>query len=83
LQRAKAEPSSNQLAETSTLFAKLHNGQMDVRKDAPEASLYKRIGGYDVIAAVIDDVFAFMRADPRFARSAQDVASNRAGEVSN
>jgi len=56
---------------------------MDVRKDAPEASLYKRIGGYDVIAAVIDDVFAFMRADPRFARSAQDVASNRAGEVSN
>ena len=56
---------------------------MDVRKDAPEASLYKRIGGYDVIAAVIDDVFAFMRADPRFGCSAQDVASNRAGEVSN
>jgi hemoglobin len=45
-----------------------HNGQMDVRNDTPDASLYKRIGGYDVIAAVIDDLFALMRADPRFAR---------------
>lgn len=41
---------------------------MDVRNDTPDASLYKRIGGYDVIAAVIDDLFALMRADPRFAR---------------
>jgi hemoglobin len=41
---------------------------MDVRNDTPEASLYKRIGGYDVIAAVIDDLFALMRADSRFAR---------------
>jgi hemoglobin len=31
-------------------------------------SLYKRIGGYDVIAAVIDDLLAFMRADPAFER---------------
>jgi hemoglobin len=41
---------------------------MDTRNDRPAASLYKRIGGYDTIAAVIDDLFAFMRADPRFAR---------------
>jgi hemoglobin len=33
-------------------------------------SLYRRIGGYDVIAAVIDDLFAALRADPAFARFA-------------
>jgi len=33
-----------------------------------ERSLYKRLGGYDVIAAVIDDLFTAMRADPAFAR---------------
>ena len=33
-----------------------------------EDSLYKRIGGYDAIAAVVDDLFALMRADARFAR---------------
>lgn len=31
-------------------------------------SLYRRLGGYDVIAAVIDDMFALLRADPAFAR---------------
>lgn len=41
---------------------------MKVDDHAPETSLYKRIGGYDVIAAIIDDLFALMRADPRFAR---------------
>jgi hemoglobin len=35
---------------------------------AAEHSLYKRLGGYDVIAAVIDDMFTAMRADPAFAR---------------
>lgn len=34
----------------------------------PPASLYKRLGGYDVIAAVIDDLLAAMRADPALAR---------------
>jgi hemoglobin len=34
----------------------------------PEAPLYKRIGGYDVIAAIVDDLFALMRADSRFVR---------------
>ena len=33
-----------------------------------DASLYRRLGGYDVIAAVIDDLFALMRADARFER---------------
>lgn len=31
-------------------------------------SLYGRLGGYDVIAAIIDDMFALLRADPAFAR---------------
>ena len=35
---------------------------------ATSGSLYKRLGGYDVIAAVIDDLLAFMRADPTFER---------------
>ncbi len=33
-----------------------------------EKTLYRRLGGYDVIAAVIDDLFGSLRADPRFAR---------------
>ena len=33
-----------------------------------KASLYKRIGGYDVIAAVIDDLLGMLRAEPRFSR---------------
>ena len=31
-------------------------------------SLYQRMGGYDVIAAVIDDLFAISHSDPAFAR---------------
>jgi hemoglobin len=33
-------------------------------------SLYHRLGGYDVIAAVIDDLFTSLRADPAFSRFA-------------
>jgi hemoglobin len=33
-----------------------------------EQTLYRRLGGYDVVAAVIDDMFAALRADPAFAR---------------
>jgi hemoglobin len=31
-------------------------------------SLYHRLGGYDVIAAVVDDLFQMLRSDPRFSR---------------
>ena len=41
---------------------------MNVDNHTSETSLYKRIGGYDVIAGIIDDLFALMRADSRFAR---------------
>lgn len=33
-----------------------------------DRSLYQRLGGYDLIAAVIDDLFARLRVDPKFAR---------------
>jgi hemoglobin len=31
-------------------------------------TLYRRLGGYDVIAAVIDEFLSLFRSDPRFAR---------------
>jgi hemoglobin len=34
----------------------------------PATSLYQRMGGYDVIAAVIDDLFAILHDDRGFAR---------------
>ncbi len=34
----------------------------------PATSLYQRMGGYDVIAAVIDGLFAILHDDPGFAR---------------
>ena len=37
-------------------------------RKASGKSLYQRLGGYDVIAAVVDDLFAEMRADPQLAR---------------
>jgi hemoglobin len=41
---------------------------MSVSSDIPQRSLYKRLGGYDTIAAIIDDLFALLRADSRFSR---------------
>jgi len=41
---------------------------MQIPDKATESSLYQRIGGYDVIAKVVDDWFALMRADARFSR---------------
>jgi hemoglobin len=34
----------------------------------PEETLYRRLGGYDVIAAVLDEFLSRFRSDPRFAR---------------
>lgn len=44
---------------------------MSAANTKTDISLYSRLGGYDVIAAVIDDLFALMRADPRFERFGQ------------
>ena len=41
---------------------------MDLRSGTSELSLYKRLGGYEVIAAIVDDFFALLRADARFGR---------------
>ena len=35
---------------------------------APQETLYRRLGGYDVIAAVIEELLSRFRSDPRFAR---------------
>src|ERR1044072_7868814 len=41
-----------------------------------ELSLYQRLGGYDVIATIVDQVLTRMREDPKFARfSARSVDS--------
>lgn len=34
--------------------------------DKPEKSLYARLGGYDAIAAVVDDFFGSLTKDPQF-----------------
>lgn len=36
-------------------------------QDKPEKSLYTRLGGYDAIAAVVDDFFGRLITDPQFA----------------
>jgi len=36
----------------------------------PEQSLYQRLGGYDVIAGIVDDFLGRMREDPAFQRFA-------------
>ena len=33
-----------------------------------ESTLYRRLGGYDIIAKVVDDMFTALREDPAFAR---------------
>jgi hemoglobin len=33
-----------------------------------DETLYKRLGGYDVIAGIVDDLIARFRADPQFQR---------------
>ncbi len=35
---------------------------------AANSTLYQRLGGYDVIAAVVDDLFEMLRNDSRFSR---------------
>ncbi len=39
-----------------------------VAKPKPEKSLYQRMGGYDVIAGIVDDFIGQLRTDPAFAR---------------
>lgn len=42
-----------------------------------ELSLYQRLGGYDVIATIVDEVLARMREDPKFARFAARSTDSR------
>jgi hemoglobin len=41
---------------------------MEMESQEIRATLYKRLGGYDVIAAVVADLFQRLKNDPRFGR---------------
>jgi hemoglobin len=41
---------------------------MPMSEPPADTSLYRRLGGYDVIAGIIDEIFSAMKTDPRFAR---------------
>jgi len=41
---------------------------MTSRNSPPEGTLYRRLGGYDVIAAVIDEFLSRFGSDPRLVR---------------
>jgi hemoglobin len=45
-----------------------HNESMQPDSSRAERTLYQRLGGYDVIAAIVDELFAMLRADPAFVR---------------
>jgi hemoglobin len=46
----------------------LHNENMENQSAGPGLSLYKRIGGYDAIAEIVDELFNLIELDPRFSR---------------
>jgi hemoglobin len=43
---------------------------MNAADRSTDLSLYRRLGGYDAIASIVDDMFSLLQADPRFARFA-------------
>lgn len=43
---------------------------MNAADRSTDISLYRRLGGYDAIASIVDDMFSLLQADPRFARFA-------------
>jgi hemoglobin len=53
-----------------TMKQPLPPSQVTVSAIRTEPSLYRRLGGYDVIAAIIDNVMERLRTDPRFSRRA-------------
>jgi hemoglobin len=47
---------------------------------ATSSSLYQRLGGYDVVAAFVDDTYQMLRNDPRFSRfAARSIDSQQRG----
>ncbi len=51
-------------SRAGVLVALIIASQLSSAAQAPASSLYKRLGGYDAIAAVVDDFFARLVADP-------------------
>src|SRR5450631_1630978 len=56
------------LLNSPTAFACVYDCAFDDGGDAMEQTLYQRLGGYDAIAGVIDDLFGRLRGDPLFSR---------------
>jgi hemoglobin len=48
---------------------------------AAKPTLYKRLGGYDAIAAVTDDFLGRLLADPRFAKFFVGVSTDSRGKI--
>jgi hemoglobin len=46
----------------------IKGGTMQKFQKKTEKSLYERLGGYDAIAAIVNDYIRAMRADPQFSR---------------
>lgn len=57
---------------------------MSAANTSTDISLYSRLGGYDVIASIVDDMLSLLQADPRFARFAMGRSidsQKRAGQL--
>lgn len=57
---------SSSLLKSLPLQFGYNHGAME--PTSAKASLYHRLGGYDVIAAVVDDLFEMLMSDPKFSR---------------
>lgn len=49
--------------------------------DAPQKSLYQRLGGYDAIAAVTDDFIGRLASDPRLGKFFQGHSKDSLGKI--
>ncbi len=54
---------------------------MQLFQKKPEKSLYERLGGYNAIAAVVDDFAARQMADPQLARFYVGHSTNSKGKI--
>lgn len=56
------------LLAAASVTAAAQSSMINSNQAAPEKSLYQRVGGYDAIAAVVDDFVGRLVGDKQFAR---------------
>ncbi len=61
-------PQSIGLVLAAVMVACLVLPGRSIAQPKPEKTLYQRMGGYDVIAGIVDDFIGQLRTDPAFAR---------------